>query len=140
MTVNLLKREIGSLIGDENDVFDFIKPNEKESRTLRADLIYVFFFFWPFGTEMNIRFLFEIKTKTQKIVFFFFRHNDFKFMFFVFLFFFFFCVCVLSFVFCYFHFRRFAHVRSIDFRWLAVMTSFRKKKTRQELQCVCRKK
>ena len=45
VTVNLLKREIGSLIGDENDVFDFIKPNEKESRTLRADLIYVFFFF-----------------------------------------------------------------------------------------------
>ena len=98
------------------------------------------FFFLPFGTEMNIRFLFEIKTKTQKIVFFFSDIMILNLCFLFFCFFFFLCVCVLSFVFCYFHFRRFAHVRSIDFRWLAVMTSFRKKKTRQELQCVCRKK
>jgi hypothetical protein len=89
-------------------------------------------FFCLLGIEMNIQFLFEIS------------ENSFSFVdIMIFNFCFCCCCCCCPMLFCYFHFRRFAHVRSIDFRWLAVMTSFSKKKKKKKKKearvamCVC---
>ena len=64
-------------IGDENDVFDFIKPNEKESRTLRADLIYVFFFCLAFWNRNEYPIFIWNQNENSENSLFFFRHNDF---------------------------------------------------------------